>query len=256
MKYKKQLAKIIKDSNLSLRDIASRCQSLGVPLSHSYISQLQSGKLPAPSEEITIAICNVCNTDPADLILQGYIEKAPDIVQAYFEDCSKVNLKLAKMLHEIQPNTIDEIDFEQMTILKVLDYTISKGWKEYIQYNKTDQISIHNKSYEHIGKNKHEILFMNDKSMEPLIPKNALLEVKEFSTFYNKENVIEMVKPNNNDIVVFRYDGKENIVRRYQKTNDTILLKPENNKYDIIQISNSTDIYIYYKVISYKASVN
>lgn len=89
MSYQELLSKYIQDSGLSLRKIASECKKLGVSVTASYISRLQAGKMPPPSEEISKAIADVCQQDSQKLIMQGYIDKAPEPVQKMFEYSEK-----------------------------------------------------------------------------------------------------------------------------------------------------------------------
>lgn len=49
MTYAEMLSDIIKKSELSLRQIAKRCEDLNLKIAPSYISQLKNGKLP-PAE--------------------------------------------------------------------------------------------------------------------------------------------------------------------------------------------------------------
>ena len=248
MKYNKELSEIIKQSNLSLRDIASRCQALGVPLSHSYLSQLQSGKYPPPAAKVTEAICKVCDVSAEGLILQGYIEKAPDIVQYYFSECNHTVREIVGLLQTSKIEFFPNVNLDIYNDLQALTYTMSRGAKLSLAVKKSENITERAKGFKSLFKTGTTTYYMEDNSMESLIPKNAQLEV---SGFKSKDNM-----PKNNDIIICHTIDETSIVRRYQKNGETIFLKPENNKYDIIQINKGDYFEARAKVIAYNASVN
>ena len=81
MKYADILSKYIKNSGLSLREIARRVKLENVRIDSSYISKLQSGQAAPPSEELSTALASVTGGDPTELILSGYMERAPKEVR-------------------------------------------------------------------------------------------------------------------------------------------------------------------------------
>lgn len=81
MTYSELLSQYVKESGLTLRKIANEAEKQGVAVDPSYISKLQTGKMPPPSEEITVAIAEACGKDPEKLVIQGYIDKTPPHVR-------------------------------------------------------------------------------------------------------------------------------------------------------------------------------
>jgi len=79
--YKDLLAYYIKKNKLTLRQIAYYCEEKGQKIAPSYISKLQNGHLPPPSEDVSRVLAEVLNGDPETLIFLGYIEKAPSIIR-------------------------------------------------------------------------------------------------------------------------------------------------------------------------------
>ncbi len=251
MSYKEELSRIIKSSGLSLREIASRCQSMGVSISHSYISQLQRGKLPPPKEEVSLAICQVCDAECEDLLIYGYFDKSPDIIKEYINSCSKVNLKLALTLNEMSKDKISPDMIENMNLIRRLDFTTSKGWKLQNQFKGHENII--QDAFNTTFAEKKDSIFMKDSSMEPLIPKDSLLKIEILRG--NKKGKIHH-EPANGEIIAFFDLSGEEFVRRYQEIDGSILLKPENNRYDIISITSLEQINIRGKVVTYSKGIN
>ena len=84
MTYAEMLSDIIKKSELSLRQIAKRCEDLNLKIAPSYISQLKMENSP-PSEEVSLILAKACGSDrQAHLVFQGYMEKAPAMVKRIY----------------------------------------------------------------------------------------------------------------------------------------------------------------------------
>ncbi|MCM3145348.1 S24 family peptidase [Brevibacillus sp. MER 51] len=81
MSYSAILKEYISKSGKTLDQIVSDCEKLGVNIHSTYISKLRLGQRPAPSDEISRALANVTGGDPEELIIAGYIERAPKEVQ-------------------------------------------------------------------------------------------------------------------------------------------------------------------------------
>lgn len=79
--YAQLLSSHIKHSDLTLREIAHQCKERGYPIDPSYISKLQTGRLPPPSEEVSHVLANVLGAQAEELIYWGYIEKAPQVIR-------------------------------------------------------------------------------------------------------------------------------------------------------------------------------
>lgn len=257
MAYKDTLSRIIKDSGLSLREIAKRCEKKGISITPSYISQLQTGKLNPPSEEVSKAIAEVCKVDPIDLIIEGYIEKAPEIIKYYFAICSQtVNQFLELAFNLLHPD--EEQLFREKFKEKIKVSNHLANLHQLVSYLRKLQIENNVKPIKDITKaltdkfinkytyNETNNIFMEDDSMEPLIPKGALLRF----------NPIEIDKIKNSDIIIFSFFNTEkNLIRRYYSIDNKIVLIPENKNYELISINNLEEIILTGKVTSYIADV-
>lgn len=75
--YRRVLGKWIKESNLSLRDIAARCESNGFHITSSYISKLRSGNAPPASEMVSTALAQAMNRGAEPLKLAAALSAEP-----------------------------------------------------------------------------------------------------------------------------------------------------------------------------------
>ena len=99
MTYAEMLEDMINASELSLRQISKRCEDLNLKITPSYISQLKNGKLPPPSEEVSLILAKVCGSDKqAHLVFQGYMEKAPSMIKEYMLASSTLNKVMLESL--------------------------------------------------------------------------------------------------------------------------------------------------------------
>jgi transcriptional regulator with XRE-family HTH domain len=77
--FARTLREAIWESGLSLREVADRCQQqCNVAVDNSYLSKLQLGACPPPSDKITRALAQVLGLDLVEFALQAYIDRAPE----------------------------------------------------------------------------------------------------------------------------------------------------------------------------------
>lgn len=76
-KYSDLLEQFIKNCGISHREVSRRTKEKGVSVSQPYISQLVNGDVNPPSEEVSRILAEVTNGDADELIMAGYVEKAP-----------------------------------------------------------------------------------------------------------------------------------------------------------------------------------
>ncbi|MBP2655791.1 MAG: hypothetical protein H6Q73_3360 [Firmicutes bacterium] len=103
--YRQLLSHYIKHSGLSLRQIAQQCRERNHSIDPSYISKLQSGHLPPPSEEVSKTLAEVLGANAEELIYLGYIEKAPATIRQrlYDHDMSAEFLCCARRISQLSP---------------------------------------------------------------------------------------------------------------------------------------------------------
>lgn len=86
--YKELLSFHVKKSGLSLRQIAQHCKDRGQKIDSSYISKLQNGHLPPPSEGISKILADVLGGDADTFVYLGYLAKAPYVIRKKLENIS------------------------------------------------------------------------------------------------------------------------------------------------------------------------
>ncbi|MGG0177689.1 helix-turn-helix transcriptional regulator [Gottfriedia acidiceleris] len=87
--YYKLLKQYIKNSNLSLTEIAKELNKLGFSKDKSYLSKLQNAKLTPPEEKLTRAIAKVTGGNADDLIWCTYIINAPERLKTPLRNLSE-----------------------------------------------------------------------------------------------------------------------------------------------------------------------
>lgn len=78
MNYAERLKKMIKDSGLSLSQIADSLRDKGFSTDKGYISKLQNGRISPAGEDLNRALAEVTGGSAERLIFAAYMEKAPE----------------------------------------------------------------------------------------------------------------------------------------------------------------------------------
>lgn len=251
MHYSLMLDDIIKNSGLSLRQITRRCADMDYEITPSYISQLKNGKLPPPSEEISIILARVCGEkNPLRLVFQGYLEKAPEIIKKYILKSAAVNRQLLNLnLQNDSQEISDELQeyVNDLDIITSLDLT--NKYIESMNNSKQSDFfeeinSLSGAVYKPENENSESsFFFLRDTSMEPLIHMNAHIKIVPTKR--------ELLK--NRDVVAFYpQNSKTPLVRRFYEQNNQIILVPENKEHDIFVFYHEDEFNYLGKVISYK----
>lgn len=257
MSYSKLLKKIVGESKYNYAQIVEECNKRGVKFDKAYISKLANGKVPPPSEEISRTIANVCETDERNLVLEGYIEKAPKEIKEAFVSIKYMTTiaTLSAFENHVDKKTLKELE-EQMLNEPIADFIID------LIDNKTNtNVNIDKNKFElqanvNVDRDKFEFevkeneinvrltepiaLIVKDNAMFPIIPENAEITLKLQDKYES------------GDILAIKIKEQEGFIVRYVLfQNNQIILTPLNNienKYKKL-IYNSEDIIILGKVI-------
>jgi transcriptional regulator with XRE-family HTH domain len=225
MSYKDTLFNAIEKSKLSLNEIAKRCKEHGVSITYSYISQLRSGKIPAPSNDVSKALARVCDIDENLLIIEAYLDKAPEIMKEFIRKVRYLeNVNYKNIIEDrISP---DSNDIElQVDIFK--SYLDKQPISEYIiEYIKRDDNEVLNKDLkgfdEFIGNLSERYLSILDDAMEPIIAKDSKVLLSDEKNY------------DSGDVLAFTTkDSKEILIRKCLINGDTISFIPISSKHDI-----------------------
>lgn len=250
MNYAEMLNQIIDQSGLSLRQIAKRCKELDLSITPSYISQLKNAKLPPPTEEVSLTIAKVCGSKKqAELVFQGYMEKAPAMVKEYMLASSALNKAMLSALCKTNSEEFTEemeAYINSLDVLSALD--LSSEFVSSEDPLKTAQLIMGvslsaGMPVKPDSKGGLIQLFLLDTSMQPLIPMHAGV--------YILPTRPELLK--DRDIVAFYPDGRKTAaLRRIHFTKDRILLIPEDRNHEIYMVNDLSSINYIGKVVSYK----
>jgi len=253
MSYAQMLDAIISESELSLRQISKLCTQFDITITPSYISQLKNGKLPPPSPEVSLALAKVCNSkNQSQLVFQGYMEKAPEVIKEYMLASSQLNRIMLESLCKSETNTIskESLDYlKNLDILSTLEMS-SRYISKDNSLNASDLIREITLSSGGVSKIQAQgdmvNFFLGDTSMSPTIPVHSYIYILPTKLELLKERDIIAFYPNNR---------KQATLRRVFFSNDKILLIPEDKTFQIYIIDNFEDIDYLGKVVSYKVDM-
>lgn len=229
MSYSNTLSNMIDQSGLTLREIADLATNNGIKIDPSYISKLQKGRQSPPSEKVSKILAKILNNNPDELVLEGYIEKAPSLIKDYINITTSNFKNIFKFL--IQQNTPEEFHdlylskIEEMSLLEFIT-EINSGAINPLEIQEgglilgnDEEEQLQNRMIVNLS---HD---MKDDSMNPLIPKGSRVNYKEESNYINGD--ILLVKLNNNNV----------IIRKSVFADSKIILIPENNKYETLVLA-------------------
>lgn len=253
MSYAEMLDAIITESELSLRQIAKLCTQFDISITPSYISQLKNGKLPPPSPEVSLALAKVCNSkNQSQLVFQGYMEKAPDVIKEYMLASSQLNRIMLESLYKAENKTVSKeaVDYlKNLDVLSTLEMS-SKYISPDNDLSPTDlirEITLSSGGVSKIQAQGDMInFFLGDTSMSPVIPIHSYIYILPTKLELLKDRDIIAFYPNNR---------KQATLRRIFNFNDKILLLPEDKTYQIFMIDSFEDIEYLGKVVSYKVDL-
>ncbi len=252
MRYATMLDDMIKSSELSLRQISKRCSELEISITPSYVSQLRNGKLPPPSEEISLALAKVCGArNQTHLVFQGYMEKAPAIVREYMLASSALNKIMLESLCKASGNVSDDFKkfIEELDVLAALE--MSSKFVSADDPSKAHalvkEIALATNKAVKFDENSEMInFFVPDTSMAPLIPVHSYVYILPTRKDLLKDR----------DIIAFYPPNSKSITLRKQFTvSGKIVLIPEDKSHSLYFYNDVADINYIGKVVSYKADL-
>lgn len=249
MTYSQMLDSIITDSKLSLRQLALKCENLGLSITPSYISQLKNNKLPPPTPEVSIAIAKACSSKlQAALVFLGYMEKAPDIIKNYMNTSTKLYRLMLENLCDGQTNvplTPEAREFiSKLDVISAFELTnnyLNEGKFDLTKELAEEMILVSGGAIK--TNNDMITTFINDSSMSPTIPLHSMLYIMPTKAAFIKEKDIIAIYPQGRKMVT---------LRRVFFLKDQVLLIPDDNTHDIISTTSIEKLDYLGKVISYK----
>lgn len=224
MSYHETLTNMIKEKGLSLREISKKCEEeYGVDVAPSYISKLQSGQAPA-SDKINRAIALVCERDPDELIFEGYMDRAPDVIHKFIGKFTDQILGVIKLqLLSSMPKEALPIIEHQLSTMKrydivrffLMDSTSAPEQAENAFIISDGQEGVAQLLLPRIG-----VLRMDDDAMYPVINKGEMIQLDDVESIAS------------GDIVVVVSEDGSHMVRRYYESGKKVVLSPDNKAYE------------------------
>jgi len=252
MSYAGMLDDIIKKSELSLRQISKRCAELGISITPSYVSQLRNGKLPPPSEEISLAISKVCGAkQQSHLVFQGYMEKAPAIVREYMLASSTLNKIMLESLCRATGTVSDDFKrfIEELDVLAALEMSSKfiSADDPHKAHALVREIALATNKPVKLDEQSEMInFFLPDTSMAPLIPIHSYVYILPTRKDLLKDR----------DIIAFYPPNSKSIsLRKLFTVGGKLVLIPEDKSHALYIFNDVSDISYIGKVVSYKADL-
>lgn len=255
MTYAQMLAEMIDTSELSLRQVSKRCADLNLNITPSYISQLKNGKLPPPSEEVSLVLAKACGfKEQSKLVFQGYMEKAPELVREYMLASSALNKIMLETLCRYDNDGEISKEFkkhiENLDVLSTLEIS-----SKYVSSDDTSRAKnlIREISLSSGEPVKADVqgelinLFLADTSMAPFIPSHAYLYIMPTKMTLLKDR----------DIIAFYPEGRRipTLRRLYFMRGDRYLLIPEDKSQQVYLYEKWEDVNYIGKVVSFKVDL-
>ncbi len=116
MPYTDLLNILIKDSGLTVKEIAEKCSEYGAEITPPYISRLRNDKNnKAPSDKVSIALAKACGAKYEEcLVLEAYLDRSPEILNEFFSQLKKLVVPLTMGVMENKITTQQQKEFEQI----------------------------------------------------------------------------------------------------------------------------------------------
>lgn len=219
MPYSNLLKKIIADKNYNYADIIRECQKRGEKIDKTYLSKIVNGRAMPPKENISKLFAEICGVDERLLIIEGYLDKAPEIIRDVFVEMKKKSMRISMQVFQ---NKFDEKTLTELENIiekePLADFVLSIMNSE--KYDISDSIELNDKNYK-MEMTEPMGITMDSDAMFPVIPQNAKVILK----------IEEEYK--NGDILVVKI-GDKVVIRESFIYSNTVVLLPINTKYEML----------------------
>lgn len=227
MPYKELLKTKMSEKNYSIADLVREAKKLGFIIDRTYISKILSGKMGAPSEEISRKLAEALGVDERIFVTEGYIDKAPKEI---------MNLLYAiREIAIIQAINIFRNKLENEKIEAIRSYLKALSLTELfieLMDNNQYKISMENKNVTY--ENTEEGVFVNvmqpkeipvkDNAMAPLITTENMISLEMKKTYKSGDILVVKLKTQ-----------KEYIIRNAILLDDKIVLTALDKKVEDIK---------------------
>lgn len=250
--YYDTLDEMLKKSGLTLQEVADRCEKdFGVKINRSYISKLKTVRQSPASDEINVAIAKVCGGNVEEFLYEAYLEKAPDFMKSFIKNLLKVTRELSLIaLRDNFSNEqlpIVEAHFNQLSDLELIK-EISNFSENLSEFKLRKVEEIKSKGHNELSNQIFDIT-MKDASMEPTIPKGAIIHIDRESNITVGDIVVVLLEEG--DYEIRRY--YPNIEEYYDGEDYQIIFTSDNPTKEPISV-NASDVKFLGKVTSFTST--
>ena len=214
MPYSMLLRKIVADSGYSSKYIVEECEKRNYKIDKSYFSKLLNDKVPPPTEELSRIISDICNVDERQLVLEGYMDKAPKEIKEAFSSIKMITMYSTLRLFQsgIDENVFEKVE-EELKKMPISDFIIQlidnkdlcmqMGDLMFPDDDDDDDIIDTNIKDDDITININQPVGfkMPDNSMFPIIQENAQIMLK-FQPKYDDGDIIALKIQDEEDFTV------------------------------------------------------
>lgn len=251
MSYSDFLAKTIKESGYSLRNIASLCEKkCNVKITASYLSKLQKGGQTPASEKVNEAIAKVCRINPDDLLFEAELERAPEMIKKLVND-------LISSLKDFLVSTVNSIPVDdenvQASVSEQLNRLLNMSNREFVKSMFQEDSDINPFDFNLLANGMNINTDTPNKTLDNMFMKFSvgikMLDDSMFPTI-RQGSKIELVKLDayeNGDIVAVETPDNQNLIRTYISTGNKVILIPDNKDFETLTF-NKKDIKVKGKV--------
>lgn len=218
MQLSRLLKLIMNEKGISNKNIIDNCKKIGIEIDNSYISKILADKIKNPSNDKLEAIAKGCNIDPNILVLENYLNNAPQALNDFLYNlkisCAIAGTKIySDLLCDLTIKQTEQVIKEMpmsIFILEDNDFDIN-------YFSKEDNIiqiidDGENFSVQLIDSINIEVL---DNAMEPIIPMNSKITLyspkKDYNEYKNGDILAVKVKDEKNIIIRQAYISKDSI---------------------------------------------
>ncbi len=238
--YSKVLQKIIAEANITQEELSKKCKEINAPISRVQISAILNNRANPPSEEVSRAISKVCNVDDRELVLEGYLEKAP---HEFIDFLNKFQEQLFELSFAQLENNFDK-KTKKILLEEYKKETYVKLILELLDMQNNVNLYDNNFKIEDSDKNiifnfEYPSYIIEDDSMESKIPKDSKLKLKTQEKYKNGD--ILLIEYNNTKYVRLAiFIGKSTFLYPFNNKYNSLFL--DNEKFKIIAKVNSIEI--------------
>lgn len=125
MNYRELLNKLIKESGLSNKEIVARCAEFGEKITPNYLSVIKNNDDKIPSDNLSLALAKACNSPHENILLvQGYLDRAPEVIINFLENMKKSALKSTYTFLEKENSMPRELKDELLRSQKAMEESL------------------------------------------------------------------------------------------------------------------------------------